>query len=309
MSPTLDPPTAHALRFAETNRALLAAIMDQPAYRDGRSERVSRAAPGGVALVAMDCSAGTVSFNGLRRIRPRVAAAELAWTLQGTTSLAWLERHTRMWTDFADGIDQDGERFVSAAYGYRWRRHFGRDQLACLLDALVDDPTSKQQVVLAWDPSMDGLGHYHARNVPCPLGFQVTVIAGRLNVIVYQRASDAVIGLAYDSAMYGLLLHALVNSLRARGLQVRPGSLSMMLGHAHVYEPQFEIARHMASTEPTAVFVEPPAWSVEDIRGDPDGYVTRVREAARYMNQAPLTAWQHAVGGGQAFEAALATPP
>jgi thymidylate synthase len=118
-------------------------------------------------VVEVDCS-GPIPTIGLRRTFPHVAAAELAWTLSGTKSIEWLCDYTQMWENFAEK-----DRTIEAAYGYRWRCHFGRDQFVEAIESLARDRTCRQVVVMAWDPASDGLLAPKKKNVPCPLGFSL----------------------------------------------------------------------------------------------------------------------------------------
>jgi len=157
-------------------------------------------------LVSFDLE-DKVPMPGTRRIFPHVAAVELAWTLSGEKKIEWISKYTKMWDLFAE----DGE--IKAAYGYRWRRGFGRDQLFTAIEALKEDPSDRQIVVMAWDNSKDGLGNRHALNVPCPIGFIINIINGKLNMLVMLRSSDIVMGLPYDILNYSFLLDSISATL------------------------------------------------------------------------------------------------
>lgn len=172
-----------------------------------------------------------------RKMFPVTAFAELCWTLSGDKKLDWLQQHTKMWDNFANENNE-----VEAAYGYRWRHMFGRDQLLQGLEALKNDPTDRQIYISAWDNSKDGLGNHWTSNVPCPTSFAMNIIGNKLNLTLFLRSSDVIVGLPYDLMMYSLLLVVCTHELQAAGLDITYGDITAMLSHAHIYEPHYIIA-------------------------------------------------------------------
>lgn len=218
---------------------------------------------------------------GARKIFPHVAAAELAWTLQGTQDTEFIKKYSKMWTNFED---EPGK--VIPAYGYRWRHHFNRDQLMDAIEALKKDRSNRQIWVTAWDPAQDGLnniGHY--KNVPCPLGFMLNTIGNKLNMMVVIRSSDTVVGLPYDVMMYTFLLCAM-----AKSIGVPAGKIFFALSHAHIYGAHYGIVERMLNSYdkytimkrpidqefvPQAIPI--PQHSVEQILENPDNYVEDIK--------------------------------
>ena len=219
---------------------------------------------------------------GARKIFPHVAAAELAWTLQGTQDTEFIKKYSKMWSKFEDEPSK-----VIPAYGYRWRHHFGRDQLQGAIDALKKDRSNRQVWVTAWDAAQDGLdniGHY--KNVPCPLGFMLNTIGNKLNMMVIIRSSDTVVGLPYDVLMYSFLLCAL-----AKSIGVPTGKIFFALSHAHIYSAHYDIVQRMINSfEKYTIMKRPidqefvpqaipiPQHSIEQILANPDGYVSEIKQ-------------------------------
>jgi thymidylate synthase len=81
-----------------------------------------------------------------RCVFPHIAAAELCWALTGEKNIGLIKKYSSMWDKFSN---EKGE--VEAAYGYRMRRHFGRDQLFELIDLLNKDKSTRQGLVSYWD--------------------------------------------------------------------------------------------------------------------------------------------------------------
>ncbi len=177
---------------------------------------------------------GGLMLPGNRAYFPHIAAAEVAWMLKGTRDPDFIMKHApKLWGKFIE----DGK--LRTAYGYRWRWHFGRDQLGLAVAALQADPTNRQCWVQAWDPSCDGLGTPgQPKNIPCPVGFTINVIKGRLNLSVFIRSSDVYVGLPYDVMGYAILASLIANEL---GVEV--GHLSVTLAHAHLYDVHLDLAK------------------------------------------------------------------
>ena len=216
----------------------------------------------------LDLGTGRLPVAHNRRYFPKVAAVEAAWEFMGTRDPAFVLAYApKLWSKFVE----DGE--IKCAYGYRWRHHFGRDQLHMALRALTEDPTNRQVYVSTWDPAADGLGAPdQPKNVPCIAGFSLTCDGHNgLHMSVFIRSSDVFVGLPYDVMCYALKLDAF-----AASMDRTPRTLHVTLAHPHVYQPHFGMLEHSVSVPWS--FGEPalPAWDMEQILEDPDGYVTTV---------------------------------
>ena len=186
------------------------------------------------------------SFNYDMNILPRLfirktwissAAAELAWFLSGTKDASWVNSKTKIWKDFTD---QDGN--IPTAYGYRWSHLWGYDQINNILTKLALDPTSRQQVLLTWDPMNDN--RVDSKNIPCPFVYVVNIIDNKLNLHLTVRSNDTWLGLPYDVMTACLLGRALANSL-----DIDLGKLHYSVANLHLYENQFELAQEACNME------------------------------------------------------------
>lgn len=226
----------------------------------------------------LDLSRGRLPVAGNRKYFPRVAAAETAWQFMGTQDASFILRKAKkVWGKFV----RDGK--LETSYGYRWREHFGRDQIALAMDELRHNPTNRQLYISAWDPSCDGLGGEQPPNIPCPVGFSLTCTENRLHCSVFIRSSDVFVGLPYDVMCYSLTLDAI-----AASLDLKPGTLHVTLAHPHVYEPHFDDLRHSMDSHWISVEPHLPAWPVEDILADKDGYLRHVQ---RLSDRVPWNEW------------------
>jgi hypothetical protein len=112
-----------------------------------------------------------VLFDTARNANPFFHLMEALWMLGGRNDVEWIAGfNRRMRTFSADGAT------LPASYGYRWRRHFGHDQLAGLVAQLRDDPTTRRAVLGMWDSRLDqDEAHLGALDVPCNLVAAFTV--------------------------------------------------------------------------------------------------------------------------------------
>ncbi len=230
----------------------------------------------------LDLANRRLPVPGNRLYSPHVAAAETAWQILGTRSAEWiLKQAPKIWQDFVE----DG--YVKAAYGYRWRSHFGRDQLAMAVTQLCENPTNRQLYVSAWDPSCDGLGAPdQPKNLPCPVGFSLTGTerGDEVHCSVFIRSSDVFVGLPYDVMGYALTLDAV-----AASCGLKPGTLHVTLAHPHYYEPHYEavmaclVGDHLVWGN-DAFAQDLPRWSIDRIWNNPEMYVDQVREDSKHAS-------------------------
>ena len=97
-----------------------------------------------------------VLTNPLRDANPFFHLAEAMWMLAGRRDAAFLDNFVR---DFgARFAEADG--VVHGAYGRRWRRTFGFDQLDACVERLAANPSDRQCVIAMWDATLPHEGHY-----------------------------------------------------------------------------------------------------------------------------------------------------
>lgn len=174
----------------------------------------------------------------LRKIPIKMFVAEQIWFISGARKPEiFLRDYTKIWDYFTNPGD-----VVTVAYGYRWRKHFGRDQLALLIDLLQKEPSSRHGVVVTWDPAQDGLSLVKKKNVPCPYTFTVNIINGRLHLHNIVRSNDIILGMPADVAGFALL-----QCILAQKLGVKPGVYSHSVSNAHIYDNHYDGAKEILS--------------------------------------------------------------
>ncbi len=200
--------------------------------KNARSGYICKALPG--MHFNLDLEKGFPLLT-LRKLPLQIFVAEQIWFLMGENDPAWLRPFTKIWEDF---IEEDGK---VTSYGYRWRKHFGRDQISELIRHLKEKPTSRHGVVIAWDPDDDGLTAKPKKNVPCLFAFSVNIMGGRLCMHNIIRSNDVFLGLPHDVAGFALL-----QMILAQALGVKPGIYSHSISNAHFYSDQYEVAEELS---------------------------------------------------------------
>ena len=176
-----------------------------------------------------------------KKINFNHALTEILWILQGRTDMQYLLNHgVNYWTPNYEASGRtDGT--LGKVYGYQWRNFNGVDQLYNLLVDIKTQPHSRRLMVNAWNPA--DLGDMALP--PCHYGFQVYINDNTMDLMWQQRSVDIFLGLPYDIAMYGLLLHML-----AEGYGYKTGKLIGQLGDCHLYNNHLEQAKMQLTREP-----------------------------------------------------------
>jgi len=265
----------HTPPFSHVYRDLIRHIIYDGAIETNERTGHRVAVHDGGYSFTLDLSDDRLPVVGSRKLFPRTAAAEVAWFLVGKQDVTWLKRYAPIWDKFveADGVT------IDSAYGYRWRRHFGRDQLSLAVEALRSNPTDRRIFISAWDPGKDGLGEPGQKNVPCPVGFTLSITRGRLNSTMLLRSSDVFVGLPYD-----VMGHALLMSVLARSIdpELGLGRMHVSLAHPHIYETHWMMARTcllgpLVEEKPEL----PRCWDMGEVIANPEGYVAEVAQYAK----------------------------
>lgn len=247
--------TPFDLQYREAVADILDSGIDQPNPWSGRTPRML---PG----VTLRVDVGEAfPLLTLRKIPLKLFIAEQIWYLMGENNPSWLRPFTKIWDDF---LEPDGT--VKAAYGYRWRKHFGRDQMESLISHLTDNPHSRHAVIVTWDPASDGLAVDSKKNLPCPYTFTVNIAGGKLHLHNIVRSNDMILGCPHDVAGFALL-----QCILADRLGVEPGIYTHSISNAHIYDNHFDGARAIVEREhehPAVQFRAPSGSYARAVKGD-----------------------------------------
>jgi len=206
-----------------------------------------------------------VLFSPLRDANPFFHVMEALWMLAGRNDLPWLAQFNKNMLSYSD----DGGRTQPGAYGYRWRKHFGYDQLNEVVARLAGDNDDRRTVLAMWDAGQHSdPGEYNAppiigdlinaqfsADVPCNTHAYFEIQDGKLNMTVLCRSNDIWWGayganavhfsflLEYVAAMVGVDVG--VYNQFSNNFHIYPGKLPGGAFDApHRFETLQEDARH-----------------------------------------------------------------
>lgn len=197
----------------------------------------------------------------------KLVSSELEFFIKGITDKKWLsDRGNHIWDEWCSplkvpyGHDEKtkekmkAERDLGPIYGWQWRnfgaryvaydkkpKGHGVDQLKNIVDKLKSDPSDRRMIVSAWNP----LDIKNMALPPCHYSFQVTVINDKLNLLWNQRSVDTALGLPFNIASYGLLLHLL-----AKESGLKEGKLVGFLADTHIYVNHVEGMKEQLKRKP-----------------------------------------------------------
>jgi len=205
-----------------------------------------------------------------KKVPFRMVKSELEFFIRGITDKEWLkEQNNPIWDEWCSpdavpyGNDEQtkakmmSERELGPLYGWQWR-NFGAkytayntppegqgvDQLRQLVQTLKTDPANRRMIVSAWNP----LDLSRMALPPCHYSFQVTVIDDKLNLMWNQRSVDVALGLPFNIASYGCLLHLL-----AKESGFSEGRLIGFLGDVHIYVNHIDAIREQCVRSPRSL--------------------------------------------------------
>jgi thymidylate synthase len=175
-----------------------------------------------------------------KKVLFKAVVHELLWFLRGSTNINdGLTEHTPIWDAWAD---ENGD--LGPIYGHQWRNWGGQgiDQIKGAIDLLKTDPTSRRNIVSAWNvgdlPDM--------KLPPCHAFFQFYATNdGHLDLQLYQRSADLALGVPFNIASYALL-----NAMVAKEVGMTPRYFVHTIGDAHIYSNHLEGLQTQLKREP-----------------------------------------------------------
>jgi len=209
-------------QYEEDYSNLLRKVLAEGEYRDDRTG-VGTTAIFGATLKA-DLREGFPILSN-KRMSLKVAKTELLWMLSGSKNIKFLQDNgIKIWNEWAGA---DG--YIGPIYGYQMRNFGGSgvDQIRDLIDGIKKNPTSRRHLVTMWNPT-----DLPKMNLPpCHYSFQCYISNdGHLDLMFNMRSVDCFLGLPYDMALYGILMHMISN---ATGL--KPRYLQLNSADTHIY--------------------------------------------------------------------------
>lgn len=214
---------------------LIRRVIDTGDRRDNRTGTPSR------SLFAETLKIDLAVEFPILQVRPvswKTAIRELLWMIRGESYVQSLQaQDVHIWDAWAD---ENGD--LGPVYGAQWRTWTKCngdyvDQLADVIRAIHRDPWSRRLVVSAWN-----VGELDRMALPpCHLLYQFYVTADyRLDCQMYQRSADLCVGTPFNAIGYATLTQMI-----AQETGLLPGKLTIVMGDAHVYEDQVDLAEQM----------------------------------------------------------------
>lgn len=183
-------------------------------------------------------------FDAKRDANPFFHIVEAAWMLAGENRYMPIARYNPRMAEFSDdGVTLNG------AYGTRWRRHFGLDQIRWVVRHLAANPESRRAHIVMWDPAQDPYSIDHgALDVPCNTSIDFCPRLGCLDMTVYNRSNDIIWGCYGANVVHMSVLHELV--ALAAGFKL--GTYYQVSNNWHVYERHYDLVDSAGTyAEPT----------------------------------------------------------
>lgn len=179
-----------------------------------------------------------------KKVHLRSIIHELLWFLSGDTNNNTLkEQKVSIWDEWAA---PDGS--LGPIYGKQWRNWQGPngkvDQIQRVLDTLKNDPYSRRNLVIAFNPA----DLPEVAPPACHTLFHFYVSGDRLSLQLYQRSADLMLGVPFNIASYALLL-----SMVAQVTGFRAHEFVHTFGDVHIYSNHIEGANEQLSRTPRAL--------------------------------------------------------
>jgi Thymidylate synthase len=131
-----------------------------------------------------------VLMSPVRDANPFFHFMESMWMLNGDNDLAFPKMFNSRFGEYSD----DGET-LHGAYGYRWRKWFGYDQLNQIIADLLADRSSRRAVLAMWDGHHDpAKAASGGSDVPCNTTIYFRVLNEALHMTVCNRSNDVIWG-------------------------------------------------------------------------------------------------------------------
>lgn len=140
----------------------------------------------------------------------------------------------------------------------------GVDQVRLVINEAKKNPGSRRLIINAWNPKViwgyndDYVTVNQAALPPCHMMFQLRITNGELDLLWYQRSVDTFLGLPFNIASYGLLLH-----IFARILNLKPRNLVASLGDTHIYSNHVDQVKEQLTRKE---FPAPELWINPDLQ-------------------------------------------
>lgn len=182
----------------------LAALRQYGEFRDSRNGPVLEM--GTPVVTCYRNPTERVLFHPERDANPFFHLMESLWMLAGRNDVDWLAQFNGRMRQYSDD-----EKTYHGAYGYRWRKAFGFDQLATCIGLLKDNPDDRRVVLQIWDAARD-LGKMSV-DIPCNDLVFFKIKGGALDMTICCRSNDMIWGAYGANAVHFSILQEYVAAM------------------------------------------------------------------------------------------------
>lgn len=188
-----------------------------------------------------------VLFLPARDANPFFHLFEALWMLGGRNDVAYPAKFAAQLQLYSDD-----NVTLNGAYGYRWRHHFGYDQLQLVIEELKANPASRRCVLAMWDaydeggdmsPGYEGdlkRGISGGKDIPCNTHMYFRIdSSARLDMTLCNRSNDVVWGAYGANAVHFSMLQEYV----AAKIGVRMGKFYQFANNYHIYTDRPDVQR------------------------------------------------------------------
>lgn len=184
-----------------------------------------------------------VVFFPERDANPFFHLMEGLWMIAGRNDVEWISRFNSSIANYSD----DGITF-HGAYGYRWRKHFGMDQLEIISELLRKNPDDRRIVLQMWDPKVDL--NRDGKDFPCNTAIKFRIVDGRLDMTVENRSNDMIWGAYGANAVH----FSMLQEYMAAKIGVKLGYYWQVSTNFHSYISTFEKHESLLDRIPTSPY-------------------------------------------------------
>lgn len=302
---------------------LLTDIRDNGEDKEDRTGTGTRSAFG--RQMRFDLSQGFPAVT-TKKLYFNSVAHELLWFLKGTGNIEYLaQNNVHIWDEwpykhYLEATGQDipevnGDEWragmkefigrvatdhtfaqqwgdLGPVYGVQWRKwpdgkggHI--DQIQQAIDTINDNPSSRRNIVSAWNTAeIDDIAAAGGLP-PCHTLFQFNVRPGqngqkdKLDLHLFQRSADTFLGVPFNIASYALLL-----SMIAQVTDKQPGDFVHTLSDAHIYHNHLEQVDEQVSRQPLPL---PQLWLNPEVTDINEFTIDDIR-LEKYQHHPPIKA-------------------
>jgi hypothetical protein len=168
-----------------------------------------------------------VLFYPERDANPFFHLMESFWMLAGRNDVEWISKFNGRINNYSD----DGVTF-HGAYGFRWKRWFGYDQIERIVMRLKTYPNDRRSVLSMWDPREDLVVSNDGKDYPCNTQIFFSVRDKVLDMTVVNRSNDLIWGAYGANAVHMSILQEYI----AAKIECEVGTYYQLSNNLHAYK-------------------------------------------------------------------------